>query len=236
MSLLKIDIKEAGYGKKIILTDILIDIDPGKISACIGPNGAGKSTLLKAIIGILKISSGKILYKDKDITNREVELNVKNGISYVPQGNRVFMDMSVYENLEIGGYLINDKTHLKERIEEVLSIFPILKEKLKAEAGDLSGGEKQQLALARALILKPEILLLDEPSLGLAPQLVAKAFETIKEINKNYQTTILIVEQKVREVLRISDYVYALRMGKIIISGSPEEIQKGEILKNIFLL
>lgn len=236
MSLLTIDIKEAGYGKKIILTDNSIEITPGKISAFIGPNGAGKSTLLKAIIGIVKVSSGQILYKDQDIANREVEKNVKDGISFVPQGNRIFMDLSVYENLEIGGYQINNKIQLKERIEIVLSIFPLLKVKLKSEAGDLSGGEKQQLALARALILQPEILLLDEPSLGLAPQLVTKAFETIKEINKNFGTTILIVEQKVREVLKIADLVYALRMGKIVFNGTPEEIQQGDNLKQIFLL
>lgn len=236
MSLLTVDIKEAGYGKKIILTDSFIEIIPGKISAFVGPNGAGKSTLLKAIMGIVKVSSGQILYKGKDISNGEVEKNVKNGISYVPQGNRIFMDLSIYENLEIGGYLIKDKTQLKERIENVISIFPLLNNKLKSDAGDLSGGEKQQLALARALILQPEILLLDEPSLGLAPQLVTKAFETIKEINKNFRTTILIVEQKVKEVLKIADYVYALRMGKIVFKGSPEEIQQGDNLKKIFLL
>jgi len=236
MSLLTIDIKEAGYGKKMILTDISIEIIPGKITAFVGPNGAGKSTLLKAIIGAVKILTGQILFEGNNITNRDVEKNVKNGISYVPQGNRIFMDLSVYENLEIGGYLIENKYQLKERIEKVLTIFPLLKEKLKHEAGNLSGGEKQQLALARALILQPEILLLDEPSLGLAPHLVNKAFETIKEINKNYETTILIVEQKVREVLKIADYVYALRMGKIVFNGTQEDILQGDNLRQIFLL
>jgi branched-chain amino acid transport system ATP-binding protein len=236
MNLLSIDIKEAGYGKKIILTDNQIDIIPGNISAFIGPNGAGKSTLLKAIIGVVKISSGQILYKGNVITNRNVEKNVKDGISFVPQGNRIFPDLSVYENLEIGGYLIKNKKQLEERIDNVISAFPLLKDKLKSDAGNLSGGEKQQLALARALILQPEILLLDEPSLGLAPQLVAKAFETIKEINNNYQTTILIVEQKVREVLKITGYVYALRMGKVVFKGTPEEVQQGDNLQKIFLL
>jgi branched-chain amino acid transport system ATP-binding protein len=236
MSLLKIDIKEAGYGKKIILSQNQIDIIPGKISAFIGPNGAGKSTLLKAIMGMVKISSGQILYKSKDIASREVEKNVKDGISFVPQGNRIFPDLRVYENLEIGGYLIKNKVQLKERINNVIAIFPLLKDKLKNDTGDLSGGEKQQLALARALILQPEILLLDEPSLGLAPQLVTKAFETIKGINKNYHTTILIVEQKVREVLKIADYVFALRMGKIVFSGTPNEVQEGDNLRKIFLL
>ncbi len=236
MSILSMNIKEAGYGKKVILTDIDIKIAPGKISAFIGPNGAGKSTLLKAVMGIVKVSSGQIIYKEKDIANRDVEKIVKAGISFVPQGNRIFSDLSVYENLEVGGYLIDNKIRLKKRIEEVLSIFPILNSKLKSEAGDLSGGEKQQLALARALMLQPEILLLDEPSLGLAPNLVAKAFETIKEINKAFGTTILIVEQKVKEVLKISDYIYALRMGKIVFYGTPEKVCEGEKLREIFLM
>jgi branched-chain amino acid transport system ATP-binding protein len=236
MSLLTIDIKEACYGKKIILSDNYIEIIPGKISSIIGPNGAGKSTFLKAIMGIVKISSGRILFKGQNIANRQVEKNVKDGISFIPQGNRVFMNMSVYENLEIGGYLIDSKMQLKEIIDAILSIFPLLKDKLKSDAGDLSGGEKQQLALARVLILQPEILLLDEPSLGLAPQLVTRALETIKEINKNFKTTILVVEQKVREVLKIADYVYALRMGKFVFTGTPEEIQQGDNLKKIFLL
>ncbi len=236
MSILQLNIKKAGYGKKIILNDISIGIEESKISAFIGPNGAGKSTLLKAIMGIVKVTAGEIKYLNKNIVNREPEENVKDGISFVPQGNRVFMDLKVIENLEIGGYLIKDKNLLKDRVEEVLDIFLPLKNKLKNEAGDLSGGEKQQLALARALMLKPKLLMLDEPSLGLSPKLVQQAFEVIKNIKVKYGCTIIIVEQKVRDVLKIADKVYALKLGKIVFEGTPEELQTGDKLKEIFLL
>lgn len=236
MSLLEIKIREAGYGKKVILKDIAINLEENKINAFIGPNGAGKSTLLKAVCGLVNVFDGEIIYLGNDITNRETELNVKDGISFVPQGNRVFPDLSVNENLEIGGYLIKDKKLLKERFETVLNIFPLLKGKLKQDAGNLSGGEKQQLALARALMLKPKLLLLDEPSLGLSPKLVLQAFEVIKNVKETFDCTIMIVEQKVRDVMKIADKIYALRLGKIVFEGTPEELEAGEKLKEIFLV
>jgi branched-chain amino acid transport system ATP-binding protein len=236
LRILDINIKEAGYGKKIILKDVSISIEAEKITAFIGPNGAGKSTLLKSIMGTADIKEGKIFFNEEDITILPVEDKVKKRILFVPQGNKVFADLSVYENLETGGYLIKDKKELKIRIEESLSIFPLLQNKLKQDAGDLSGGEKQQLALARALILKPEILMLDEPSLGLAPQLVNSAFNIIKGINKRYNCSILIVEQKVHDVLNIADYVYGLRLGKIAFEGTALQAKNEKILKKIFLL
>jgi len=232
---LQIKISQAGYGKKIILNDIDIEAEAGKVSALIGPNGAGKSTLLKAVMGLLEDSKGQITFNDKDLLKYRTDEIVKAGISFVPQGNRVFTDLSVKENLEVGGYLIKDNKELKNNFETVLSYFPDLKDRLKTDAGDLSGGEKQQCALARALMLKPKVLLLDEPSLGLSPQLVKQAFETIKKINKDFGTTILIVEQKVREVLKISDIIYALRLGKLAFEGTPSDIND-EKLKEIFLL
>jgi len=148
----------------------------------------------------------------------------------------IYTILSLSLNLLAGGYLIKDKKLLKERLEEVLQIFPILKTKLKNDAGDLSGGEKQQLALARALMLKPKLLLLDEPSLGLAPKLVLQAFDVIKNIRETFGCTILIVEQKVRDVLKIAHKVYALKLGKIVFEGTPEELETGEKLKEIFLV
>lgn len=236
MSILHLDIKEAGYGKKVILNDISVSIEENKISAFIGPNGAGKSTLLKAIIGLVKVTEGDIKYFGKNITNKEPEINVKDGISFVPQGNRVFMDLKVIENLEVGGYLIKDKKQLKDRIEEILEIFPALKPRLRNEAGDLSGGEKQQLALARALMLKPKLLMLDEPSLGLSPKLVQQAFQIIKDVKEKYECTIIIVEQKVREIIKIADRVYALKLGKIVFEGTPAELEEGDTLKEVFLV
>jgi branched-chain amino acid transport system ATP-binding protein len=232
---LKINIKESGYGNKVILSDINIDIEPGKVTAFIGPNGAGKSTLLKCIIGTIDFMEGDILFNGENVSKMPAEKRVAKGIGFVPQGNRVFSDLSVNENLEIGGYLIREKQKLKERIGIVLEFFPQLKPLIKREAGDLSGGEKQQLALARALILEPEVLLLDEPSLGLSPQLVTQAFETIRKINKETGKTILIVEQKVREVLAIADKVYALKLGRLAFEEKPSELDEGK-LKEIFLV
>lgn len=236
MIVLQIKINEAGYDKKVILKDIQININENSLNAFIGANGAGKSTLLKTIIGLVKVFDGNIIYYDKYITNRKPELNVKDGITFVPQGNRVFSDLNVRENLEVGGYLIKEKKLLRERVDEVLEIFPSLKIKLKNDAGDLSGGEKQQLALARALMLKPKVLLLDEPSLGLAPKLVIQAFEVIKNVQLTFNCTILIVEQKVRDVLKIVDKVYALKLGKVVFEGSPNDLDTEEKLKKIFLI
>jgi branched-chain amino acid transport system ATP-binding protein len=236
LTYLDINIKEAGYGKKVILNDISLSIEKGKITSLIGPNGAGKSTLLKSIIGTVDFVKGSVLFKDENILNLSVEERVKKGISFVPQGNKVFTDLSVLENLEVGGYLIKDKRKLKERVEQILDFFPQLSELLKSEAGDLSGGEKQQLALARALMLEPEVLMLDEPSLGLAPQLVTQAFEIIQKVKKKTDCTILIVEQKVQEVLKLSDRVVAIKLGKVIIdSPATELISNNELLKEIFL-
>lgn len=235
MSILQIKIEKAGYGKKTILSDIEIEIAPNKVSAFVGPNGAGKSTLLKSVMGILEYANGTIHYNGIDLLQSRTDEIVKAGISFVPQGNRVFTDLSVRENLELGGYLIKDKNKLGENMETVLSYFPSLKEKLKMDAGDLSGGEKQQCALARALMLRPEILLLDEPSLGLSPSLVKHAFGTIKKINQELGTTILIVEQKVREVLKIADKIYALRLGNLVFEGEPAGLDE-ERLKEIFFV
>lgn len=234
MIYLKANIPEAGYGKKVVLKNIVLDIEQGKIIVLIGPNGAGKSTLLKVIMGILKIQNGTISIDGRVITNHSPEQNVKDGISFIPQGNRVFDELSVYENLEVGGYLLG-KNEILSRIQSVLEIFPDIKDRLKQNAGKLSGGEKQQLALARALMLQPKLLLMDEPSLGLSPKLVEKAFSTIQDINQKFGTTVLIVEQKVRDVLKISHSVYALRLGEIAFRGTPSELNSGE-LKKIFLV
>jgi len=232
---LKANIPEAGYGKKVVLRDIEIEISEGQIVALIGPNGAGKSTLLKVLSGVLRSEAGKVSLNGTNIANRRPEEIFGKGISYIPQGNRVFTELKVSENLEIGGYTVKDRVELDRRISSVLQLFPDLKERLSLDAGKLSGGEKQQLALARALMVNPKVLMLDEPSLGLSPRLVTKAFETIKDVNEKYKTTILIVEQKVHEILKIAHHIYALRMGRIVFSGSSSELESGEVMKKIFL-
>jgi branched-chain amino acid transport system ATP-binding protein len=234
--ILHANIREAGYGKKIVLRNISLEVEEGTIVGFIGPNGAGKSTLIKALIGIVQVANGDISFYSSIITRLRPEERVALGLSFVPQGNKVFTELSVRENIELGGYLLPDRNIVAERMESVLQLFPELREKLKQTAGQLSGGEKQQLALARALMLNPKILMLDEPSLGLSPKLVTYAFETIKTINTKFGTTFLIVEQKVRELLRIVQKVHALRMGEVVFTGTPEELQSGERLKKIFLM
>lgn len=235
MTILSAHIPEAGYGKKIILHDVDLEIEEKSIVAFIGPNGAGKSTLLKALMGIVSTPNGKIVFRENEITKIPVEQRVQASLAFVPQGNRVFTELTVRENLEIGGYLLKDKDEITRHIDTLMETFPDLKDRLSKDAGILSGGEKQQLALARALMLNPKVLLLDEPSLGLSPKNVIDAFSLIGDINRKSGTTILIVEQKVREALKISHHVYALKMGEIVFNGLPAELQKDEQLRKIFL-
>lgn len=225
---------QTGYGKKQVLFDTSLEVKQGEIVAIIGPNGAGKSTILKAVCGLIPVWDGEILFNDTPINGSSPAKNVKRGITFCPQGNRVFDELSVIENLQIGG--IHLKTiELKERIDGILKLFPILKDRLRQNAGSLSGGEKQMLALCRTLIPKPKLLMLDEPSLGLSPNLVSAAFEKIIEINKDTGIAILIVEQKVREVLKISHRVYGLKLGKVEFAGKPEEIMHDDPLRKVFL-
>lgn len=237
MTILRANIPEAGYGKKVVLRNISLEVERGEVVGFIGPNGAGKSTLLKALMGLVLVPpNGSVSLNGTSITNQNPELIVSSGMSFVPQGNRAFTELSVLENLEIGGYLLTNKAVVSERIKNVLHLFPDLRDRLRLDAGKLSGGEKQQLALARALILQPKVLLLDEPSLGLSPKLVTKAFDIIKEINQRFHTTLLIVEQKVHEIARVANRIYGLRVGEIVFSGTPTELQSGDVLRNIFLV
>jgi len=224
-----------GYGKKQVLFDISLNVGAGEIVALIGPNGSGKSTILKAISGILPVWKGEVHFNGEDITYNKMTDNVEIGLTYSPQGNRIFDELSVKENLEIGGYLLS-KGKLQDRINSVLELFPALKKRLHFTGGNLSGGEQQMLALSRALVPEPKLLLLDEPSLGLAPNLVNSVFNKISNINKNFNFTILIVEQKVKGVLNICDYVYSLKLGKIAFEGKPSKlIENKDKLKELFL-
>ncbi|MGH7799565.1 MAG: ABC transporter ATP-binding protein [Thermodesulfobacteriota bacterium] len=226
---------ETGYGKKKVLNGVSIKIEKGEIVALIGPNGAGKSTVLKAVFGLLRTWGGKIIFEGKEIQNHKPSLNVRDGLSYVPQGSRVFDELTVLENLEVGGYILDRKRELKLKTEETFDLFPKLKERMHQSAGKLSGGEKQMLALGRALMLSPTLILLDEPSLGLAPKSAGDAIQAIKEINTKLKTTVLIVEQNVKEVLNIADRVYGLKLGKLVFHGTPEDIREMDRIRQIFL-
>jgi len=216
------------------LDGVAINLDEGEVIALMGPNGAGKSTVLKALFGLAPIQAGQIFWHGQNIIPKSHEI-VERGISFVPQGRQVFRRLTVYENLEMGGYFINSRDILKSRIDGVLDIFPDLNKKLKENAGNLSGGQQQMLAIARGLISDPKVLLLDEPSLGLAPKVVKEVFAKIKEINERRQTAIMIVEHNLHSVLSIVDRAYLLDKGKIVEENTPDKIINSGILEKVFL-
>ncbi|NQU23853.1 MAG: ABC transporter ATP-binding protein [Candidatus Nealsonbacteria bacterium] len=226
---------DTGYGKKQVLFGLSMEVRNGEIVAIIGPNGAGKSTVLKAVCGLIPAWNGRMCFDGTTTNGSTPAQNVARGITFAPQGNRVFAGLNVMENLQIGGFQVPRK-ELRGRIAQVLDVFPVLKDRAKQDAGNLSGGEQQMLALARALIARPKLLMLDEPSLGLSPNLVRSVFGKIVEINRDTGVSILIVEQKVREVLRVCNRVYSLKLGKLAYDGTPEELRddKGK-LKELFL-
>jgi branched-chain amino acid transport system ATP-binding protein len=233
-AMLEIRDLEAGYNEKPMLHGVSLIVAPGEIVAIIGPNGAGKSTVLKSVIGMLTARKGDILYAGASINGNKPPDNVHLGIAYSPQGNMVFDDLTVTENLAIGGYTLADKTVAASRMADVFTLFPELAARRKNDAGDLSGGEKQMLALGRALMLRPKLLLLDEPSLGLAPAALKKSFETIRGIRDNYQTAMLIVEQNVDAVFAIADRGYVMALGKVVAEDVPASLPR-ERLKGLFL-
>ena len=222
------------YESVLALDNVSLTVGDGEIVAMIGPNGAGKSTVLKAICGLVKPKSGKILFKGEDINGNQPYQLVEKGLCLVPEGRRVFSSMTVLENLEMGAYTRNDKKTLQEDIDKVLSLFPILKERQRQRAGTLSSGEQQMLAIGRALMLKPKLLLLDEPSLGLSPNYINTVFEKIKEINKD-GTTILLVEQNARMALEYADRGYVFEIGKIAFKDKAENLLKDDKVRKAFL-
>jgi len=222
------------YGVIHALKDISLAVNEGEIVTLIGANGAGKTTTLRTISGLIKATSGQILLHGEDLANVNAQRRVELGISQVPEGRRIFPPMSVLENLELGAFLRNDKAQIKKDMDNVFDRFPILGQRKKQLAGTLSGGEQQMLAMGRALMSKPKILLLDEPSMGLAPLLVREIFEIVKDINKS-GTTVLLVEQNANMALSIADRAYVIETGTIVISGTGEELAKSDQIKNAYL-
>jgi branched-chain amino acid transport system ATP-binding protein len=222
------------YGGVKALDGVDIALDEGEIVALMGPNGAGKSTVLKALFGLAPIESGKILWHEDEIIPIPHKI-IQKGISFVPQGRRVFSHLTVEENLEIGGFTVNDKEELKRRINEMMEMFPILRQKRKQKSGTLSGGQQQMLALARGLMTDPKILLLDEPSLGLAPKVVKEVFEKIKEINLKHKTAIMIVEHNIKSLLSVADRAYVLDKGKVVAKDTAKNITNSDILEKVFM-
>ncbi|MEM3697670.1 MAG: ABC transporter ATP-binding protein [Candidatus Micrarchaeia archaeon] len=222
------------YGELQVLYDVSLDIDEGEFCAVIGSNGAGKTTLLKTISGLIKPKNGCIEFNGNRIDKSGTHNIVEQGIALVPEGRMLFYDMSVLENLYVGSYLRNARQKRESRLKEVFELFPILKERKNQIARTLSGGEQQMLAIARALMLKPRLLLIDEPSWGLAPLIVKRIFDLLKHLNE-MGLTIMLVEQNVHLALKYADRVYVLENGKIVLEGRSEEIAEKEHIRKAYL-
>lgn len=222
------------YDKIHAIKDISFYIKEGEIVSFIGANGAGKTTILNAISNILPIKSGEVVLNGESINNVKAHKLIPMGMAHVPEGRRIFTDLTVMENLEIGAYT-RSKNEFQEELKKVFDLFPRLKERKNQLSGTMSGGEQQMLAIGRALMSKPKLLLLDEPSMGLSPLLVKEIFEIIKRINKEGKTTILLVEQNAKKSLEISDRAYVIEVGKIVLEGKGSEIANNDIIKKVYL-
>ena len=236
MSLLEVKNLNVYYGNIHAIKDVSLEVDKGEIVSLIGANGAGKTTTLQTISGIIRSKSGEIIYNGKDITKIKAYLILKEGIAQVPEGRRIFAHLTVYDNLMLGAYSIKDSLQNKKRdIEEIYKKLPRLEERKNQLAGTLSGGEQQMLAIGRAIMSRPQILILDEPSMGLSPLLVKEIFDIIKELNKNNGTTVLLVEQNAKMALGISDRAYVLETGKIIKTGLAKDLLNDDIVRKAYL-
>lgn len=233
-TILKVDNIEVYYGVIKALKGVSFEVNRGEIVALIGANGAGKTTTLHTVTGLLQPKSGKILYNDKDITKVPAHKIVSLGMAHVPEGRRIFSQLSVIDNIRLGAYTRKNKDEIEKSVKEVYERFPRLEERKNQIAGTLSGGEQQMLAIGRALMSKPEFILMDEPSMGLSPLLVSEIFDIIKEINKD-GTTVLLVEQNAKKALSIADRAYVLETGNIVLSGNSNDLMNDDSVKKAYL-
>jgi branched-chain amino acid transport system ATP-binding protein len=232
--MLKIEKLNVYYGVIHALKDVSLEVEEGQIVSLIGSNGAGKTTLLRTISGLIKASSGSVLYLGKEILTEKPQSLPMKGLVQVPEGRKIFSGLTVYENLQMGAYLRKDKANISKDINKIYERFPILGSRKNQDAATLSGGEQQMLAISRALMAKPKLLLLDEPSMGLAPILVKEIFSIIKEINAQ-GTTILLVEQNAFQALKIADKAYVLETGTIVLSGTGAELLSSPEVQKVYL-
>ncbi len=222
------------YGVVTALDDVSLGVRKGEVVAVMGPNGAGKSTVLKAVMGLAPVVAGEVYWRNRLLASATHEI-VKEGISFVPQGRRVFTHLTIQENLEMGCLHLNDKAEKGRRMDSVMELFPVLQDKRRDLASAMSGGQQQMLALGRGLMASPEALLLDEPTLGLAPIIVSEVFEKVSEISDRLNTTIMVVEHNIKGVLNIVDRAYVLDKGQVAFHGDPQSIRDTDILTEVFL-
>ena len=234
MALLEVKNLEVYYGVIQALKGISFEVNEGEIVTLIGANGAGKTTTMQSIMGLIHPKSGDIIYDGQSILGQPTHKIVKSGMTEVPEGRRIFAELTVYENLKMGAYLNSDRAKIKKDLEEIYSLFPRLEERKNQMAGMLSGGEQQMLAMGRALMSHPKLLLLDEPSMGLAPILVSQVFDMIKHLN-SLGTTILLVEQNAEKALSIADRAYVMETGSITLSGTGKELAESDKVKEAYL-
>ncbi len=232
--MLRLETVETFYGKVKVLMGVSLELEPGGLVSVLGANGAGKSTLLKTIMGITPAEYGVIEFLSNRIEDKDTDVITRLGISMVPEGRLLFNDMTVKENLFMGAYIHSDKENIQNDIERMFYLFPLLKNRYAQKAGLLSGGEQQMLVIARGLMSRPKLLLLDEPSLGLSPLLVAEIFDIISEIHKS-GTSILLVEQNINKALKVADFVYIMETGRMRVSGRPDEVLADEDVREFYL-
>lgn len=234
MAMLEVSNLKVNYGMIQAIKGISFKVEEGEIIALIGANGAGKTTTLHTVSGLLKAREGSILFNGKELTKTQPHKIVEMGMAHVPEGRRIFQQLTVYENLILGAYTRSDKKEIAENLEMIYKRFPRLEERKKQIAGTLSGGEQQMLAMGRALISNPKIVLMDEPSMGLSPLLVSEIFDIIQSINKS-GTTVLLVEQNAKKALSIANRAYVLETGKIVLEGDAKELMNNDQIKKAYL-
>ena len=232
--MLSVENLSVSYGAIRAVQEVSLRVEEGEIVALLGPNGAGKTSLISAIVGLVPVAAGKVMLGDVDITQKKTEDVVRMGVTLTPEGRHVFADLSVSENLRLGAAVRKDKEEVKRDLDEVLEMFPILRDRYKAKAQTLSGGEQQQLAIARSMMSKPKLLMLDEPSLGLAPRLVEQIFELISTL-RGRGLTLLVVEQNAHDALLFADRAYVLSTGRIRYEGDAQELARSENLMTHYL-
>ena len=234
MAMLEVNDLEVYYGVIQAIKGISFHVDKGEVVALIGANGAGKTTTLHTVTGLLSPKSGQVLFEEREITKVPAHKIVSMGMAHVPEGRRVFAELSVYENLKMGAYTRNDKSEIEESLKNVYKRFPRLEERKNQMAGTLSGGEQQMLAMGRALMSRPKIILMDEPSMGLSPIMVNEIFDIIRSVSES-GTTVLLVEQNAKKALSIADRAYVLETGKIVLAGNAKDLLEDDSIKKAYL-